>query len=837
VPNAKLPLSFEANQGQTDARVKFLSRGPGYTLFLTGDEAVLGLRKSEDGSPKQHARRSRFGIENPRFANAIGVPRLLIQTPEPSLLGFEPQTANPESSAQVALRVKLLGADSAARVVGEEELPGKANYFIGKDPKKWRTNVPTYAKVNYHDVYPGVDLVYYGNQGGQLEYDFVVAPGADPSAIALAVGAGLVPAQGRPQGSPLRIAADGGLVIPTEAGEVHLQKPLIYQEGSGARREISGEYVLRSACEVTIKLGTYDSTKALVIDPVLAYSTYLGGSYGDTANGIAVDPSGNAYVTGDTASSNFPTTPGAFQTSLSGYSNAFITKLNPAGSALLYSTYLGGSGNAYGAGIAVDALGNAYVTGGTGSSNFPTTSGAFQTSLVGSSAAFVTKLNPAGSELVYSTYLGGSGNTYGQGIAVDASGNAYVTGPTNSSNFPTTSGAFQKSLAGHVNDFVSKLNPSGSALVYSTYLGGSGSDFSYGPAVDPSGNAYVTGYTNSSNFPTTSGAFQTTLTGTWNVFVSKLNPTGSALDYSTYLGGNGFDTAQSIAHDSSGNAYLTGETDSSNFPTTAGAFQTSLLAACSNCSNAFVTKLNPTGSALVYSTYLGGSAADAGLAIAMDPSGNADVIGNTFSNDFPTTPGAFQTSLAGGLDTFLTTLNPSGSALVYSTYLGGSSQDYGDGIAVDALGNAYVTGGTGSSNFPTTSGAFQTSLAGSQNAFVAKFENDPQAQVTNLQSTVKNLVSAGTINSFVGQFLLAPLNAALAALGAGPGTAARAALDAGPAADIRSKLDRSHTAAAIRELDVFIIRVRLLVFIRTLTKVEGQILIDAAESLITTLRS
>jgi hypothetical protein len=391
---------------------------------------------------------------------------------------------------------------------------------------------------------------------------------------------------------------------------------------------------------------------------------------------------------------------------------------------------------------------------------------------------------------------------------VDSSGNAYLTGETASINLPTTAGAFQTALAGSYNAFVTKLNPNGSALVYSTYIGGSYEDFGTGIAVDSLGDAYVTGYAQSDNFPTTAGAFQTSLTGTLNAFVTNLNPSGSALLYSTYLGGSREDEGNGIAVDSSGHAYVTGRSPSNNFPTTAGGFQTSLAGA----TNAFVTKLNPSGSALVYSTYLGGSNYDAGQGIGVDPSGNASVSGFTRSNNFPTTAGAFQTTFGGVWDSFVTMLNPSGSALVYSTYLGGSSDDLGQGNAVDSLGNAYVVGSTYSSNFPTTAGAFQTSLAGAENAFVAKFENTLQAQIGNLQDTVKNLVSAGTLNPGLGQFLLAPLNEALAAFDAG------------------------HAPAAIRELNDFIFTVRLLVILRRMTPAEGNMLIDAANSIITAIR-
>ena len=613
------------------------------------------------------------------------------------------------------IRLELIGANPSPQVVGREELPGKSNYFIGNDPAKWRTNVPTYRKVEYREVYPGVSLVYYGNPAAaaQLEYDFVVAPGADPGQIRLGVeGAGRV-----------EVDAEGDLVLQAAAGgQVRFHKPLVYQEVDGARREVEGSFTLRSSSlksavrnpqsEIGFEVAAYDPTYPLVIDPVLVYSTYLGGSGGDWGYGIAVDSSGNAYVTGSTVSSNFPTANAVQARYGGGDSDAFVSKLNAAGSALVYSTYLGGSGDDWSWGIAVDSSGNAYVTGPTASRNFPTAN-ALQASNRGSHDAFVTKLNAAGSALVYSTYLGGSGDDAGTGMALDSSGNAYVTGLTSSRNFPTAN-AVQASYGGGMYDaFVTKLNAAGSALVYSTYLGGSDEDGGSGIAVDSSGNAYVTGMTNSSNFPT-ANALQASNRGSNDAFVTKLNAAGSALVYSTYLGGSG-DEVGLIAVDSSGNAYVTGETSSGNFPT-ANALHAS---SGGGRSDAFVTKLNAAGSALVYSTYLGGSGEEGGSGIAVDSSGNAYVTGYTGSSNFPTS-NALQASNRGLRDAFVTKLNAAGSALVYSTYLGGSDEDDGWGIAVDSSGNAYVAGYTESSNFPTA-GALQPAYGGgAYDAFIAK---------------------------------------------------------------------------------------------------------------------
>jgi hypothetical protein len=662
----KLPLSFEVNHDQTNRRVKFLSRGSGYALFLTGNEAVLALRSGDRGRK-----------QSPRVPPTVG-----------KLVSSE--TTN-------FLRMRLLGTNPAVRVAGVDELPGKANYFVGNHPKKWQMNVPTYAKVKYADIYPGIDLVYYGNQR-QLEYDFIVAPGADPNEIRLKFdGAG-----------KLRVDEKGDLLLGTEGEEVRFEKPVIYQEVGEEKIPVEGRYVVALANRIGFQLGEYDHDQPLVIDPALSYSTYLGGSDSDWGLGIAVDASGNAYVTGATYSTNFPTV-NALQSTPGGPSNPFVTKINASGSAVVYSTYLGGSDFDGGLGIAVDASGNAYVTGQTSSHNFPTVN-ALQPTLAGvGSDVFVTKINASGSALVYSTYLGGNSDDIGLGIAVDASGNAYVTGFTYSTNFPAVNAL--QSTGGPVNAFVTKINASGSALVYSTYLGnyfviGSGI------AVDPSGNAYVTGYTATDSFPTVN-ALQSTFGGGVDAFVTKINASGSALVYSTYLGGSMYDAGRGIAVNASGNAYVTGETCSTNLPT-ANALQPALSGFC----DAFVAKINASGSALVYSTYLGGSDYDVGYGIAVDASGNAYVTGQTVSTNFPTV-NALQSTICGSSDAFVTKINASGSALVYSTYLGGSGDDIGSGIAVDASGNAYVTGYTVSHNFPTVN-AVQSIFGGSVDAFVTK---------------------------------------------------------------------------------------------------------------------
>jgi hypothetical protein len=732
----KLPLSFEANRGQTARQVKFLARGAGYTLFLTGDAAVLSLHREK--------------------ANAV-------------------------------LRMKLAGANARAGVTGADALPGKSNYFIGSDPSQWRTNVPTYGAVKYAAVYPGIDLLYHGNQR-LLEYDFLVAPGADPRAIGI-----------RFQGArKLTVNGDGALVIGFGGSEVIEPAPVVYQEIGGQRQAVAGRYVLRGKGRVGFSVADYDRSQPLVIDPTLVYSTFLGGSGDEFGTAIAVDTFGNTYVTGESCfmgypnytCPNFPTTPGAFQTTrVGGHENAFVSKLNATGSALVYSTYLGGStGAAGGFGIAVDASGNAYVTG-EAAPNFPTTPGAFQTTCgcSGGGGAFVTKLNATGSALVYSTYLSGSSGGWGVGIAVDASGNAYITGDTLDADFPTTPGAFQTTYGGNIDAFVSKLNAAGSALLYSTYLGGSNRDDGSSIAVDTSGNTYVAGGTQSSDFSTTLGAFQTTLGGGRAAFVSKLNATGSALLYSTYLGGGSFNGGYwgyGIAVDRSGNAYVTGETLSSDFPTTPGAFQITY----GGDGDAFVSKLNATGAALVYSTLLGGSGEDRGSSIAVDTSGNAYVIGTTSSSNFPVTPGAPQISLRGAANAFVSTLDALGSVLVSSTYLGGSGNnscgsrcgnnsysDSGYGIAVDASGNAYVTGWAASPDFPTTPGAFQTAYGGGiGDVFITKLS--PGASVSPPVTTA-NLNGPSGNN---GWYLGAVTVTLVATPGSSPVSATYYSVDGGP---------------------------------------------------------
>lgn len=732
-----LPMSFEANYGQTNSRVKFLSRTGGFNVFLSPTEAVLVTRRGVGSPGKPQSQIGKTSSLRPLRANA------------------------PAS----VLRMRLVAVSAETKISGLDELPGKTNYLIGNDPRAWRQQIPTYAKVKCQEVYPGVDLVYYGNQR-QLEYDFVVAPGSDPAIIRLEfIGA-----------QKIGVDSAGDLVLHTGDGEIRQQKPIIYQDIDGLKQKISGGYVLTAHNQVGFELGSYDAARPLIIDPTLVYSTYLGGSGGDIGNGIAVDAFGNAYITGSTDSINFPTQPGAFRFTISGGVDAFVTKINPTGTALVYSTYLGGGSFDEGQGIALDSGQNAYVTGSTSSADFPTLN-ALQSTLRGGGDAFTTKLNPTGSALIYSTYLGGAkfenNVLFGKGaIAADNSGNAYVAGFTDSLDFPVTPSAFQSSFGGTLDAFVTKLNTAASgtaALAYSTYLGGSNFEDAHGIAVDSFGNAYVTGFLRSTDFKTTTGAFQPAK-GAGGVVASdaylvKLNTAAfgaASLTYSTYLGGSGSDGGDAIAIDASGNAYLTGFTQSPDFPHTSTAFQTSLK----GMEDAFVTKLSPRGAGpadLVYSTYIGGEAffggLDFGKGIAVDSSGDAYVTGFTGSTDFPLQD-PLQASRRGLTDAFVAKLNATGSALVYSSYLGGDAEENGiqnlttgevaveaGAIAVDSSGSAYVTGWTRSGNFRVTSGALLTAYQGGVfDAFVAKISS-PRGPCLSLLERITVPVDGSTVFS------------------------------------------------------------------------------------------
>jgi hypothetical protein len=612
----------------------------------------------------------------------------------------------PDAVMVNSTRLEFAGA-TPSRIQGELPLPGRSHYLIGSDRDKWRSNVSSYARVRYENLYPGVDAIFYG-AGTRVEFDFLVAPGADPDAIRLSVAGG-------------RIDSKGDLVC----GALHVRKPVIYQEG----RVIRGGY-RRQGRDIGFEIAAYDKTRPLVIDPVLAYSTYLGASGGGSGEAIAVDAAGAIYIAGTVNSNYFPTV-NARQSVFAGSNDVFVTKLDPTGSTLIYSTYIGAIADDRATAIAVGPDGSAYVTGFTASHDFPTVNALQETHAGGGRVnggdAFVFRLSPDGSSLIYSTFLGGSADDFGRGIAVDSSGAAYVAGITLSTDFPVAN-ALQPEYGGGARDaFVAKLSPDGSQLLYSTYLGGTGTDEANGIAVDTAGNAYVTGETTNVSFPTVNAVQATYAGGARDVFVSKIDPEGSKLVYSTLIGGSADDFGRSIAVGRDGAAVVTGYTTSTNLRRV-NAMQTTLGAP----RDAFVSKLNPEGTALIYSTYLGGTGTDEGFAVAVDEDGYAYVAGFTQSPDFPIyNPTESKINLGACVktpcanDVFVAKIQPSGAAIVYSTFLGGTAADVARAITVDGAGGMWVTGTTTSTNFPTANPLQSTNNGGGPAvAFVSKL-GDP----------------------------------------------------------------------------------------------------------------
>jgi uncharacterized protein (TIGR03437 family) len=701
---------------------------------------------------------------------------------------------------------KLAGANMASHPQEADPLTARATYLIGQDPAGWRTGAGLFARAVYHGVYRGIDLVFHGDSGA-LEYDFVLHPGASARRIALDI-SGV---------SGIRLASDGALDIATPAGGIRWNKPVVYQWKDGVRQPVAGAFALHGR-RVTFAIGPYDHSRELVIDPTLTYATYLGGNDNESSRGVAVDASGNVYVTGFTFSLNLATTGSSFQPSYHGGSfqadtggDAFVAKYSPAG-VLLYLTYLGGKGDDAGDAIAVDSAGNAYVTGNTSSTDFPTVKGSFQTTFGGSGAglnlppfgdAFVAKLNPAGSALVYSTYLGGSGDEQGAAIAVDPSGSAYVGGSTLSTNFPTKN-AYQSSYkgaggnpnlcfgcAGALIDFgdgfIAKLTPDGTGLVFSTYLGGALNDAVTALALDGSGNVYAGGSTLSTDFPTL-GAYQSKYGGTssdtaqpviktGDGFVAKFDTTGK-LVYSTYLGGSGDDAVMAIAADATGAAYVTGFTTSSNFPASANAAQRTFTGPAGVTGikgfawgDAFVAKLSPSGSSLVWATYLGGSDDDAGMAIAVDPGGNAIVGGFANSTNLKVTADAQQKAFGGtngppnfsdpSGDAFLAKVSSDGASFLYLSYYGGNASDAITALALDGQGNVIAGGTTTSTNLPVTANAAQKTYGG----------EDPQFQ-TETMGDAFVAVFSGIASASAVPVILAVVNGASATTSLAPGSAA-----------------------------------------------------------------
>ncbi len=700
MPLGGVPLYFEANRGQAETSAQFLARGRDSQFLISPAEAQVVLRK--------------------------------------------------EAAGPVTVRMQFMGANPQAHIRGDAALSGRVNYLVGNDPAQWHTGVPTFAKVRVEEIYPGIGLVYYGNQQ-QLEYDFEVAPGSNPDTIQIHFD-GV---------DKININEQGELLLTLPAGEIRQPKPVIYQMANGTRREISGGYRPVDAHTVSFAVGDYDHSLPLVIDPILSYSTYFGGNAGEMALSVKVDTNdGSIYMAGQTFSTqftNWPVPAGAYQTNFNGGTlsgDAFVAKFGNLGTNLIYLTYLGGSADDFAVDLAVDDAGHAYITGYTDSTNFPIHNALYPkiggTNIVSlgksygyNDDAFVTELETNGSALVYSTYLGGNELDVGVGIAVDSARNAYITGRTCSTNFPTTTNAYQPHLACSNsvffgNAFVTEISAGGSNLIYSSYLGGTNYDSGGGIAVDPAGYVYVAGATTSTNFPTANALLHylngyangsPNQTFTFDAFVAKFMPSCTGLVYSTYLGSTNYDVASRVACDSAGNAYVIGSTASPWFTNSIG---TNIIAnhLTNNLNffypvttNVFLTEINSNGTAILNSAVFGGNQTDLGYGVALDPAGNIFVVGSTTSTNFPCYPtnlfGFLRTTNSGGSDVFVTAFATNFSSVLYSAYLGGNNNDFGYGIAVDQLGNAYVVGQTLSTNFPTLN-ARQTIRNGTNDAFLAE---------------------------------------------------------------------------------------------------------------------
>lgn len=669
-----LPVEFEANDGQHDAAVRYLARASGYQVGFTASGPVFALpgERGEGGD---------------------------------------------------AVTLRFIGAKKSAQPVAERPTGHKTNYFLGDSAERQFKDIPNFESVAYRSIYPGIDAVFYGKNGA-VEYDLVLEAGADPRKIEL----------GFAGARKLEVDARGDLLVHTAQGVLRQHKPVVYQMRGGERRVVASAYEVRPGNKVTFKLAGYDARYAVTVDPVLSYSTYLGGTSTESGNAIAVDAAGNAYITGWTASTNFPAA-GAYQGSLAGSQDVFVAKLNAQGTGIVYSTYIGGRRAASeGRAIAVDAAGSAYIAGTTSSNNYPVTTGAFSAGLSGG-GAFVTKLSPAGNTLAYSTYLAGA---VPSAIKVDTAGSAYVIGQS-FGGLPTTAGALQTALpvgsAG--SGFVTKLNAAGSALAYSTYLGGAGEGIANGIAVDAAGTAYVTGTTTADNFPVTAGVYQTTRRGGRDAFVSRLNAAGNGLLFSSYLGGTADDNGMAVAVDVNGRVYLAGDTYSTDFPRVDGYFKPYNSDAYNV---AFVSVLSADATTVAMSTYLGGKAClppqggtcfpwnptDGATAIAVDPDGkNIHVAGFLSSLDVGWIINPIQSANNGRYDAFVAKIevDPFSQRILnirYATRLGGDGEEQSIGMAVDPQGNAYITGSTYTTAFPTTQGAYRVASPGGQDMFVAK---------------------------------------------------------------------------------------------------------------------
>ncbi|MBK8146647.1 MAG: SBBP repeat-containing protein [Acidobacteria bacterium] len=679
-------VAFEENRGQFPSSVRFLARAGGANVFLTADEAVYVMSQGE-----------------------IGTPEIL---PDDDLGA---RIASPKSNPAFALRMKLAGSNRSSEFEGEGVLEQRTNYFKGAE-SNWVTDIANFERVRYEDIYDGVSMIWHGLDDGSTRYDFVVAPGADAGQIAIEFSGA----------DKLELDTDGNLLIHTPAGTITQKKPLTFQESGGLRREVESEFVLDDG-RVSFALGDYDRSLPLTIDPTVtlnnpAFSTLVGSFANEFSNDIAVDSNGNTYITGRTLSASYPTTSGTIDTSANGLEDVFVTKINSSGTGIVFSSFLGGSAYDEGLGIAVDPSGDVYLAGSSASANFPVTAGGYDNTFNGGADVFVSKISANGASLIYSTYIGASQIDYAQDLAIDASGSAYIVVRTSDAivDYPTTAGAFDTTQNGSDDVAVTKLNGTGSALIYSTFLGGSAIDNGRTIAVNSAGEAIVGGATTDdvTDFPTTAGSYDTTLNGVTDFFVTKLNATGSALVFSTVIGGAGIDNANGLAIDAAGNVYVTGIV-APGFPTTAGAFDTTNLGS----SESAVCKLSGDGTTLLYSTYIGGTQGESLESITVDNFGNAYLTGSNFGGDYPTTAGAYDTVYNGSTDAVLTVLNQNASALVYSTYLGGGGDDLATDLAIDAYGNAYLTGRTSVSGpaFPTHNEAYQSFNAGGNDGFVTKF--------------------------------------------------------------------------------------------------------------------
>ncbi len=688
----KIPIYFIPNEGQVDKRSAFYAKASRYTLWIT-KEGLIFDSISNQGTG-ENLKPSGFNHQlQPKEAENIIT------------------DLNSKASFRDVSRLLFVGANRNPEIVAVEETLHRVNYFIGKDPSKWKKDIVTSKAVLYKDIYPNIDLKIYGIEK-EIEYDWIIKPDGDPSDIKFEY----------KNVKKVSVNKKGDLDIRTRFGTLVHKKPFAYQNinvgGVSFSPQVKSEFAeIKATFKKTDKntygfaIGKYDKKRPLVIDPmVLVYSTYLGGSSEERGFGITVDSSGSAFIAGATSSTNFPTL-NYYQGNNAGGYDVFVTKLSPSGNALVYSTYIGGSGGDYAEAIEVDASGIANIVGFTNSSDYPTLN-PYQSSHAGSYDVLVTKLSSSGNALVYSTYLGGNADDFGYDLNLDATGIVYITGFTYSTNFPTLN-PYQANNAGVNDGFVTKLSSSGSTLIYSTYIGGSGNEYEYEIEVDSGGNAYITGYTNSADYPTLN-PYQSSNSGSWDTYITKFSPSGSTLIYSTYLGGNGSDRVQGINIDASGNAYVSGYTDSTNFPTL-NPYQ----ANNAGSADVFVTKLSPLGSTLVYSTYIGGTNSDYGYDIKIDSGGNAYITGYTNSANYPTLY-PYQAGNVGGGDAFVTKLSSSGNVLVYSTYLGGNNTEYVHSIDVDHIGDVYITGHTLSSNFPTFN-PYQGNHSGGYDGLVTKF--------------------------------------------------------------------------------------------------------------------